>query len=84
VSTKPEQPQRQVIGFLGVGLDNTDGHHRVTRNEEFLVIGGSEETHERMQDVSIRFHESLRRRGKRLPETPVEEVIDLLHEASDP
>lgn len=78
-STKPE-----VLGLLGVGLDNTDGHKRITRSEEFLLLGGSEETHESMQDIAIRFADSLKKKGKRLPETPVEEVIDLLHKAVDP
>jgi hypothetical protein len=69
-----------VVGFLGVGLDNADGDHRVTRSEHFLLVGGSEQTHERMQDTAIRFTEALRRRGKPLDETGVEEVIELFRE----
>ena len=34
--------------MLGVGLDNRDGHKRVTRGDNFCLIGGSEETHDRM------------------------------------
>jgi hypothetical protein len=83
VSTNARQKKREVLGFLGVGLDNQDGHQRLTRTENFLLVGGSAETHEQMQDVSVRFNESLKRRGKRLPETTVEEVVDLLHEAAD-
>lgn len=78
---KEEGGEKQVLGFLGVGLDNTDGHQRLTQAEHFLLVGGSEETHERMQDAAIRFGEKLRRRGKKLPETPPEEAIDLLREA---
>jgi hypothetical protein len=73
--------EKQVLGFLGVGLDNQDGHQRLTRAENFLLVGGSSQTHERMQDVAIQFGEQLRRRGKTLQETPVEEAIDLLCEA---
>jgi hypothetical protein len=83
VSSSPKQNKRQVLGFLGVGLDDKDGHQRVTRNEHFLLVGGSAETHEAMQDVSIKFNESLKDRGKRLQDTSVEEVIDLLHDAAD-
>ena len=72
-----------VVGLLGVGLDNSDGHKRVTRSEEFLLVGGSKETHENMQDIAIRFAESLRDKGKRLKDATVEEVIDLLKEAKD-
>jgi hypothetical protein len=83
VASKPEHKERQVVGLVGVGLDNEDGHKRITRSEEFLLVGGSQETHEHMQDIAIRFSESLKDRGKRLPETPVDEVIELLHKASD-
>jgi hypothetical protein len=83
VSTNPKQNKSQVLGFLGVGLDNQDGHQRLTSNEGFLLIGGSQETHEKMQDVSIRFIEALKDRGKRLQDATVEEVVDLLHEAAD-
>ena len=78
-----EQNKPEVLGLLGVGIDNADGHKRVTRSEEFLLVGGSKETHENMQDIAMRFSDSLKKKGKRLPETPVEEVIDLLHKAVD-
>jgi hypothetical protein len=78
---KIEPVKREVIGLLGVGLDNKDEHRRITRSDEFLLIGGSKETHENMQDIAVRFWESLRSRGKSLPDTTVEEVIELLHKA---
>jgi hypothetical protein len=78
-----EKKPRQVVGFLGVGLDNADGHQRLSQSEHFLLIGGSKETHERMQDTAIKFDEGLRRHGKALEETPLEEVIDIFHEAQD-
>ena len=79
---KKKEPQEQVeiVGFLGVGLDNSDEHHRLTRSEHFVLVGGSQETHEKMQDTAIRFEESLRRLGKRLRETPPEEAARLLRE----
>jgi len=81
VSTKSDRNQRQVIGLFGVGLDNKDEHTRITRSEHFVLLGGSAETHEQMQDTAIRFSEALRDQGKTLQETSVEEVIDLLYEA---
>jgi hypothetical protein len=83
VSTNPKQKKQQVLGFLGVGLDNQDGHQRVTRTENFLLLGGSQETHEQMQDVSIRFNAALKERGKRLQDAAAEEVVDLLHRAAE-
>ena len=38
---------------MGLGLDGEDGHRRVTRGKEFLLVGGSEETHERMQEEGL-------------------------------
>lgn len=73
----------EVVGFLGVGLDNADGHQRVTRSKHFVLFGGSEATHEQMQDTAIHFDEALDRRGKRLQDASVEEVVDLLHEARE-
>jgi hypothetical protein len=83
MAKKPKKSEPQVVGFLGVGLDNQDGHRRVTRCEEFLLVGGSAETHERMQDAAIRFGEALRQRGKTLREASAEEAIDLLRESME-
>lgn len=79
---RPTDTERaRVLGLLGLGLDNEDGHRRITRSESFLLVGGSAETHERMQETAIRFEEGLERRGKTLADAEVAEVIDLLHEA---
>lgn len=72
-----------VGGILGVGLDAEDGHKRVTQTDEMVLVGGSEATHERMQETAIRFGEELEKRGKALPETTVREAMDLLREAME-
>ncbi|MDB5308737.1 MAG: hypothetical protein JWO38_2939 [Gemmataceae bacterium] len=71
----------KVGAIVGIGLDGEDGHKRVTRTEEMALVGGSHETHERMQETAIRFGEELEKRGKSLPETSVREAIELLREA---
>jgi DNA anti-recombination protein RmuC len=71
------------VGFFGLGLDNQDGHQRLTRSEHFFLVGGSSETHERMQDTAIRFTEALQRRGKELQDTSVEEVLEIFKEIDD-
>jgi hypothetical protein len=83
VSSKNDQPDRRVLGFLGVGLDHEDGHKRLTRTENFFLLGGSQETHEGMQEIAIRFNQALGQRGKLLREASVEEVLDLLNEAAE-
>lgn len=80
----PQHPDRaRVLGLFGVGLDGADGHRRLTRTDEFLLVGGSKETHERMQETAIKFEEGLERRGKTLAEAEVAEVLDVLHEARE-
>lgn len=74
-----EEPR--ITGFLGVGLDNKDEHQRITRADHFVLVGGSAETHERMQDTAIYFNEELQKRGKSLQETTPQEAIEMLHKA---
>ncbi len=81
MSSDKEKPE--IVGLIGVGLDSKDGHVRLTRADEMLLLGGSQETHEVMQDVAIRFGKSLRKRGKRLRDASVDEVIDLLRDAKN-
>ena len=69
--------------LLGVGLDNSDGHKRVTRGDNFYLAGGSEETHERMTETVIKFNEKLARKGKDLRELSREEFTDMMREAQD-
>ena len=70
--------QTEYVGLLGVGFDHDDGHQRLTRGDHFLLVGGSEETHERMTDVAVHFNENLRKRGKRFAEISVEELIEII------
>jgi hypothetical protein len=80
-SKRSKPPEATVAGVLGVGLDGEDGHTRITRTEEMTLVGGSEETHEKMQETAIRFGENLEKRGKTLQEASVREVLDLLRDA---
>ena len=74
----PNSPE--VVGFLGIGLD-ADGQRRVTKADHFLLVGGSAETHERMQETVIKFEEALDKIGKKLPEMSPDEAADLLRDA---
>ncbi len=66
--------------LIGLGLDGKDGHVRITRSEIFDLYGGSEETHEKMQESCIKFQEKLDQRGKRLEDLPGTELHDLAGE----
>ena len=78
--TKKKQPRK--AGFLGVGLDNEDGHTRLTRGENFVLYGGSQETHGQMQETAVKINEQLDRRGKRLEDCSPHEFLDILHDAT--
>jgi len=66
--------------LLGVGLDGSDGHVRVTRGDNFHLVGGSEDTHGVMQEKAIKFNEKLRGRGKRLEDVSRDEFREIAHE----
>lgn len=78
---KPARKRRaRAGGVLGVGLDATDGHSRTTRGDDFLLVGGSAETHERMQDLVVRMGEKLKRSGRRFADLSRREFEDLARE----
>ena len=77
-----EGTKRRWAAMVGVGLDN-DGHQRITRGENFLLLGGSEETHERMQETALQINEQLEKRGKRLEDASPEELRDIVGEIGD-
>ncbi len=64
--------------LLGVGLDNHDGHKRITTAEKFSIVGGSEETHDRMTETVVKTFENLKDSGKELEEVESKELSDLL------
>ncbi len=74
---KPSQRRQGKKVMIGLGLDNRDGHKRVTRAENFYIAGGSKETHEEMQEKAIKFNEELKRRGKNLQQTSKNEINDI-------
>lgn len=82
-SPRKRKPKARVQGIVGVGLDNRDGETRITRTEEMVLLGGSQDTHERMQETAIRFSEGLEKAGKTLPQASVKQVLDILREAHE-
>jgi hypothetical protein len=70
-----------VGGLLGLGLDGQDGHRRLTKGDDFLLVGGSAETHERMQDLVVRMDERLKRSGRRFADLTKREFEDLARDS---
>ena len=65
--------------MLGIGLD-TDGHKRITKGENFALVGGTKETHEVMTETAMKINEKIASRGKRLEEVSHEEFDDIAHD----
>lgn len=63
--------------LLGLGLDSKDGHVRVTRGNNFRLYGGSEETHETMQEKAVKFNEQLAKRHKTLDDIDKKEFREI-------
>lgn len=81
-SRLPRPAPAKISGLLGVGLDNQDGHKRVTKGEQFVLVGGSEETHGRMTETAIKTFEELKRRDKRLETVEPRELAEIVHKST--
>jgi len=79
---KSTKPKGSSAGLLGVGLDNTDGHKRITQGDKFAIVGGSSETHEKMTETVIKTFEELKSRGKHLEAVEPQELAEIIHKSS--
>jgi hypothetical protein len=75
--------ERRVAGLLGLAFDADDGHKRITRGKNFLLAGGSEDTHLFMRETIIKVNDRLDERGQQLADVSVEELRDLIEEVQD-
>lgn len=60
--------------LMGLGLDG-DGHTRVTKGEDYVLLGGTEETHNRMQEDVERFRHRLKKMGTDLQQASPREIV---------
>ena len=81
MSSKRRISDRRVAGLLGLAFDAEDGHKRITRGKNFLLAGGSEQTHGRMRDTIVKVTEQLDDRGLELADVSVDELRDMIDEA---
>ncbi len=75
--SKKKKPNKKAV-LLGLGLDS-DGHKRLTTGSNFVLMGGSEETHEVMTEKVVKINEKLKAKGKQLEEVSREEFDDIAH-----
>ena len=75
----PRKNDQSKSVMLGVGLDS-DGHKRITKGENFALVGGSKDTHEEMTEKAVKINEKLDARGKQLEDVRREECDDIAHD----
>ena len=68
--------------LLGLGLDNEDGHKRLTSAEQFTIVGGSDETHGRMTETVIKTFKELKTRGKPMHVVEPSELAEIIHKST--
>lgn len=56
---------------------NADGHKRITPGDNFILLGGSEETHEEMVEKAIQINEKLAYKGKQLEKFSTDEFDEI-------
>jgi hypothetical protein len=81
MSNKRRFSNRRVAALLGLAFDAKDGHKRITRGKNFLLAGGSEETHGLMRETILWVNEQLDERGLDLADVSAEQLRDLLDDA---
>jgi hypothetical protein len=69
--------KRASAALIGLAFDADDGHTRLSRGENFVLLGGSQETHEVMQETAVKVNEYLDRRGQRLEDVSIGELRDV-------
>jgi hypothetical protein len=83
VKKKPATKRlRRQAALLGLGLDNDDGHKRITTGENFAILGGSAETHEKMTETVVKTFEELKRRRKPLVAVEPKELAEILEKST--
>lgn len=73
-----KKKRRRKAVMLGLGLDS-DGHKRLTTGPNFVLMGGTEETHEVMTEKVVKINEKLAAKGKTLEQVSHEEFDDIAH-----
>ncbi len=83
MTVKASNEPKKSAALLGLGLDKDDDQTRVTRGKNFLLWGGSKDTHATMQETALKINEKLDQRGKRLEDVSIKELRDICDEVKD-
>ena len=79
---RASDPQQKSAALLGLAFDHDDGHTRLTRGENFVLLGGSQDTHALMQETAIKINERLDQGGRRLEDVSIRELRVICREVA--
>lgn len=82
-TVKAANEARKSAALLGLAFDNADGQTRLTRGKNFLLVGGSQDSHAIMQETAVKINEHLDKQGKRLEDVSVGELRDICHDVTE-
>lgn len=70
--------QKAHVGQLNAGIVgcDDDGHKRITRGPNILVVGGCQEGHEKGREIIIRANEALDRKGREVSRREFRDIMD--------
>ncbi len=77
------RPTKKSAALLGLAFDNEDEQTRITRGKNFLLCGGSRQTHAAMQETAVKINERLDQRGKRLEDVSIGELREICRDIRD-
>jgi len=58
-------------------ITKSDGHTRITKGDNYTLVGGTEHTHEIMQETAEKVNEHLKKKSKELSDLTSEELQDI-------
>jgi hypothetical protein len=67
--------------LVGVRVEKTDGHSRVSRGRDFLALGGTKEGHEHLRETVAAISDEVGRRGCSMGEVRREEFREIVARA---
>jgi len=70
--------QSRVVGLLGVGFDQNDGHIRITQAENYKVLMGSNYSHQALQKICSRIERAVAESGRVFSDYTPEEFMELM------
>ncbi len=68
--------------LLGLAFDHEDGQTRLTRGKNFVLVGGSQDTHAIMQETAVKINERLDKHGKRLEDVSIRELREICRDVT--